>query len=252
MHLKPSKPLVLAARHRTGAYKDALLATLPGVLLITTLLLGPAAILRGGQWLWLEGFAFVVAYGAISLTGNLALAYFRPAHFRVRRQSVVADRHRKQPLLDAIGSVTLIGFALAWLTFVPVDVFNLHLLPAPQRVFSWVGGILAIIGAALTPLAVWENRFATPNIQDQREQGQWVVQTGVYALIRHPIYAGNLLLFGGGALWLGSYAALAGISVLVIATIGRIALEEKHLLANVNGYAEYTRRVRSRLIPFVI
>lgn len=235
-----------------SACKAALMATAPGVTVTATLLLVPAALLRDGRIVWPAGLVFVTAYGLVSLIGNAALAYFRPAHFRIRRQSVVAERHRKQPLLDAVGSVALVCFALAWLAFVPLDVFGLRLMPSPPSALAWFGGGLALIGAALTPLAVWENRFATPNVQDQSGQGQWVVQTGVYALIRHPIYAGNLLLFGGGALWLGSYAALAGIAVLAAATLGRITLEEKHLLANVEGYAEYARRVRSRLIPFIL
>ena len=79
-----------------------------------------------------------------------------------------------------------------------------------------------------------------------------MVDTGVYRLIRHPIYAGNLLICGGMALWLGSYAALAGVSVLLVATVGRIVIEEAHLRANLPGYGDYAKRVRGRLIPFLI
>jgi protein-S-isoprenylcysteine O-methyltransferase Ste14 len=76
-----------------------------------------------------------------------------------------------------------------------------------------------------------------------------VIDTGVYAVIRHPLYAANLLLFGGLALWLGSWAAFAGLAVLLVATIGRIAIEEAHLRASLPGYADYARRVRGRLVP---
>ena len=142
-------------------------------------------------------------------------------------------------------------FALAWLAFIPLDVFALRLMPEPPDGLRWAAAICVVVGAALTPVAVWENRFATPNVQDQGAAGQHVVDTGVYALIRHPIYAGNLLLFGGVAIWLGSWAALAGAGVLLVATVGRILIEEAHLRANVSGYLEYAKRVRSRLIPFV-
>ena len=231
---------------------EALRATLPAVLLTAVLLLDPAAWLRGGAWLWPQGLTFVGVNGAIFLAGNLALACFRPAHLSVRRQGVVAAPERKQPLIDAVGSAALIAFGLAWLVFVPVDVFRLHLLPAPAVPVTWVGGLCIVVGAALTPMAVWENRFAAPNVQDQAAQGQRVIDTGVYGLIRHPIYAGNLLLFGGAALWLGSYAAFAGLGVLLAATVGRIVIEEAYLRANVAGYQEYAERVRSRLIPLII
>lgn len=234
------------------ALSEALKASLPAVLLIAVLLLVPAALIRGGPWLWPRGLGFVGLFGAIFLTGNLALARFRPEHLSVRRQGVVARRERKQPWLDAVGSAATNGFALAWLVFVPVDVFRLHLLAAPPQIVSWLGGLCVVIGAALTPVAVWENRFAAPNVQDQSAQDQRIVDTGVYSLIRHPIYAGNLLLFGGAALWLGSYAALAGIGVLLASTVGRILIEEAYLRANVPGYPEYAGRVRSRLIPFVL
>ena len=230
---------------------EGLAAALRNGLVIAVLLLVPARLI-GGVWLWPEGLAFVGVTTAIGMAGNAALARFRPDHFRVRQQSVVAAQHKRQPLVDAIGAVLLLGFGAAWLIFIPVDVFRLHLLPSPNLAISLVGGVCVVVGAALTPLAVWENRFATPNVQDQVTQGQRIIDTGVYGLIRHPIYAGNLLLFGGATLWLGSYAAFAGVGVLLVATVARIIVEEAHLRANVPGYETYARRVRARLIPFLV
>lgn len=146
----------------------------------------------------------------------------------------------------------LIAFGVAWAAFVPVDVFVLHLLPKPTAAVSWLGGGAVMVGTALTPLAVWQNRFATPNRQDQSASGQQVVDTGVYRLIRHPIYAGNLLLYAGAAVWLGSYAALGGTLVMMLATLGRVAVEERHLRTNLPGYEDYMRRVPRRFIPFLV
>jgi protein-S-isoprenylcysteine O-methyltransferase Ste14 len=103
---------------------------------------------------------------------------------------------------------------------------------------------------ALTPLAVWENRFTAPNVQHQ--SGQTIVTSGVYRLVRHPIYLGNLLMAGGATLWLGSYAGVWGFAVLLVFTIGRIVIEETYLRATFPEYADYARKVRGRLIPFVI
>jgi protein-S-isoprenylcysteine O-methyltransferase Ste14 len=250
MSAKAPSPMDTAAHAPVG---EALHATARGVLIVAVLLLAPAGLAPGGTWLWARGLAFIAAFAVIGGAGNVALAIWRPGHFRVRQQGVVASREKRQPLIDAIGAAGLLGFGAAWLIFIPIDVFRLHLLPAPSPWVSSVGALTAALGMALTPLAVWENLFATPNVQDQSGQGQRIVATGVYGLVRHPIYLGNLLLTGGGALWLGSYAAaLIGAGVLLIATIGRIAIEERQLRAQFPEYEAYARRVRARLIPFVI
>ena len=149
-----------------------------------------------------------------------------------------------------MGSVALLAFGAAWAVSLPLDIFYLHLLPAPSFWVSLAGSGIALLGVGLTPVAVWENRFTTPNVQ--RQSGQAIVRSGVYGLVRHPIYLANLLMVGGATLWLGSYAGLWGFAVLLIFTIGRIAIEETHLRANFPEYADYARKVRGRLIPFVI
>jgi protein-S-isoprenylcysteine O-methyltransferase Ste14 len=230
---------------------DAAFAALKGAAISAVLVLGPAAVL--GVWVWPSGLAFVAIQGGLQLAANLALALWRPAHFRVRQQSVVAAKHRKQPRVDAVGSAMLVAFAVAWMAFTPLDVFLLRLLPAPARWLSWSGGLAAVLGVALTSLAVWENRFATPNVQDQTATGQQVVTTGVYGLVRHPIYLGYFLTIGGQALWLGSVAAaLVGAGVYLAATLGRIAIEERDLRERLPAYDAYARRVRGRLIPYVL
>jgi protein-S-isoprenylcysteine O-methyltransferase Ste14 len=240
-----------AARGTARPIGEALRSTLLGHASSAFLLLVPAGLVPGGTWLWVRGLAFVAVFAGISLAGNLALAIWRPAHFRVRQQSVVARRDRRQPLLDAIGSAGLIAFGMAWLVFIAIDVFRLHLLPAPSLWVSVVGAVTAMLGAALTPLAVWENRFATPNVQEQG--GQVIAETGVYRLVRHPLYLGNLLLSGGAPLWLGSYAAATiGVGVVLVMTVGRIVIEERDLRARLPAYEDYASRVRARLIPFVM
>lgn len=238
----------VAERPIGQALRSALLAMTP----VAALLLVPAGLIPGGSWLWPRGLAFIGAYGAVQIVGNIALAIYRPAHFRVRQQGVVAARGKGQPLIDAVGSAALLAFGAAWLVFIPLDVFRLHLLPAPSPWISIAGGLTAVLGAALTPIAVWENRFATPNVQDQTGAGQHIVDTGVYRLVRHPIYLGNLLLPAGAALWLGSYAAVVGVGVVLLATMARIWLEERQLRTQFPEYADYARRVRGGLIPFVI
>jgi protein-S-isoprenylcysteine O-methyltransferase Ste14 len=231
---------------------EALRTSVTGVAIVAVLLLIPAGLLPGGTWVWPDALAFLAAYGAVNGVGYLALAIWRPAHFRTRQQNVVAPRERRQPWLDAVGTVVLLIVLAAWVAFIPLDVFRLHLLPKPGPWAKLAGAVAVVVGCALTPLAAWENRFATPNVQDQSADGQRIVTTGVYAWVRHPIYLGNLLLFTGAPVWLGSYASLWGTALYLAATIGRIAMEETHLRAQFPQYAIYARKVRGRLIPFLV
>ena len=101
-------PLVPEAK-RTVPVK----ASLPVAAVLGALLLVPAGLVEGGTWLWPRGLAFLAACGAIGLAGNLALATWRPEHFEVRRQGVVASREKRQPRIDAVGAVLLSPFAAA-------------------------------------------------------------------------------------------------------------------------------------------
>lgn len=95
-----------------------------------------------------------------------------------------------------------------------------------------------------------ENAFAAPVIKYQETRQQVVVDTGPYHVVRHPMYAGGLLVFIGTPLWLESSAA----ALLAIVPIGLLMLrtlaEERFLRRELAGYAAYAERVRYRWIPF--
>jgi protein-S-isoprenylcysteine O-methyltransferase Ste14 len=215
-------------------------------------LLIPAGLTPGGGWIWPRAWIFLAVFGGLVTLGTVAMAAFRPASFRVRRQGLVARREQKQPWLDAVGSVIYVGFVLGWIAFIPVDVFTLKLLPPPSALAPDLGLAICAAGVIVGQLAVAQNQFAAPTIHDQSGDGQRVIDTGLYGLVRHPLYAGNLLVFGGMALWLGSTAALAGVAVMLAFTFARIGIEESYLRAHVAGYDAYAARVRGRLIPFLL
>jgi protein-S-isoprenylcysteine O-methyltransferase Ste14 len=116
-------------------------------------------------------------------------------------------------------------------------------------VVSVVGDALVAIGLGVAMLAVIQNSYAAANITV--EGNQHVVSTGLYRLVRHPMYVGNLIMMAGIPLALGSYWGLAvvipGLLVLVI----RVLDEEKLLAQELAGYREYTQKVRYRLVPYV-
>jgi hypothetical protein len=95
------------------------------------------------------------------------------------------------------------------------------------------------------------NPFAVPVVRLQEERHQRVIDTGIYAVVRHPMYSGFVPMVVGPALWMGSYVA----ALLAIVPIGILAVrslfEERFLKRELKGYDAYTEKVRYRLIPFV-
>ena len=99
--------------------------------------------------------------------------------------------------------------------------------------------------------AFHDNTFLSPLVRIQVERKQHVVSTGVYRFVRHPMYLGALLLFAGTPLLLGSFAGLAIAAALAIFLGLRIVGEERLLDDELEGYTDYRRKVRYRLIPLI-
>ena len=228
-----------------------LLAPLPAIVVTTTLLLAPAGMMSG-VWSWPRAWEFLATFGVLALAGSVTLAVAAPASFKVRQQGIVAAKAKRQPLIDAVGSVFYALYMMAWFAFIPIDVFRLRLLPPPGASISAVGAAATVAGVVVAYAAIAQNRFAAPTIHDQRPDGQQVIDTGLYAIVRHPFYAGMLLIYAGAALWLGSYAALIGASGFLVMTLARIVIEEAYLRQTLPAYAGYARRVRGRLIPYLL
>jgi protein-S-isoprenylcysteine O-methyltransferase Ste14 len=110
-----------------------------------------------------------------------------------------------------------------------------------------VGDLLTVLGFAVMYRVFRENSYAAATVTV--EAGQRVVSTGPYGLVRHPMYAGALLLFLGTPLALGSWWGLAVYIPSVAILVARLRDEEQFLLRNLSGYDDYCRRVRFRLVP---
>ncbi|MBU9763071.1 isoprenylcysteine carboxylmethyltransferase family protein [Mycobacterium sp. TNTM28] len=114
---------------------------------------------------------------------------------------------------------------------------------------SVAGAVLFGLGLIVVVAVVVQNSYASTTVQV--ETGQQVVSTGLYGLVRHPMYTGNVLMLVGLPLAVGSYWALLFVVPGVLVLASRIHDEEKMLSAELDGYAEYTQRVRSRLVPYM-
>lgn len=134
-------------------------------------------------------------------------------------------------------------------------------MPLDARRFGWTprlpyaakvsGGALLAPSFFFLFRSYTDNTFLSPLVRVQTEREHRVVSTGVYGVVRHPMYLGAVLMLLGTPLLVGAMSAiLVGVLLSLLLAV-RIAGEEKLLATELAGYDEYRRRVRYRLLPFV-
>jgi protein-S-isoprenylcysteine O-methyltransferase Ste14 len=143
--------------------------------------------------------------------------------------------------------VTFVGVTV----FIPLDVFRLHLMRRPGPVVSSLGLALFVAGWWIITIALRANAFAAPVVKHMAERQQTVVDTGIYGIVRHPMYAGAILFLVGMSLWLESSAGILVSLLSVPVLAARILVEERFLAEKLDGYDNYRKRVRYRLIPLL-
>ncbi|MCP4259728.1 MAG: isoprenylcysteine carboxylmethyltransferase family protein [Planctomycetes bacterium] len=114
--------------------------------------------------------------------------------------------------------------------------------------FGIVGCVLFIVGAVLIHWAMLVNRHFETTVRIQTDRGHRVITTGPYRIVRHPGYVGVILWGISTPLIIGSVYGLIPCGIAVILLIIRTSLEDKLLRRELNGYAEYSKRVRYRLL----
>jgi protein-S-isoprenylcysteine O-methyltransferase Ste14 len=156
-----------------------------------------------------------------------------------------------QPLWDRVLVILLVVSFVGQIFFIPLDVFRLHLMPKPGELVSFLGLALYVASWSIMTLAMKVNPFAVPVVSLQEERHQRVIDTGVNAIVRHPMYSGFIPMVVAPALWLESYvAALLAIVAIAVLTM-RSVFEERFFNRELTGYDAWTKKVRYRLIPFV-
>ncbi len=229
--------LTLMAWLRLGA-RTLLSAAVYGVLLFL-----PAWTL---QW-WRAWLLLAAVFGAMLAT-RIWVFEQSGGLLEERRKPPI---QRGQPPADKLLVIGFLTVFPAYIAFIPLDVFRFHLLDKPAPIVSAFGLLIAAAGWCVMFFALRENRFAAAIVKHQDERGQVVVETGVYGVVRHPLYFGVALLLVGVALWLQSYAAAIASIVPIALLVVRIAVEEAFLRGRLDGYEAYIERVRYRLIPRV-
>ena len=217
-------------------FLSAIVKFAAGVILIGALIFLPAGTLHYAQGWLLMGILFIPMFlaGLVMMAKNPALLQSRlNAKEKEREQSLV---------VKLSGLMFLCGFILAGLSFR----FSWLMLP---RWVSILGAVLFLCSYALYAEVLRENTWLSRTIEVQA--GQTVVSTGLYGIVRHPMYAVTLVLFLSMPLVLGSALAFAVFLAYPFIIVKRIRNEEEVLTRDLPGYAEYLQKVRWRLIPFV-
>lgn len=191
-----------------------------------------------------EAWLFMAVFFACSLAVTVGLAVRDPE--LLERRLNVGPRAEKEKTQKII-------MALAMTSFIAI-----LLLPAIDHRFGWssmppslviLGNVLVILGYIAVWLVFRENTYGASTIQ--LAEDQHVISTGPYALMRHPMYSGAVVMLLGIPLALGSWWGFLMFIPAVAGIVWRLTEEEKFLARNLPGYTEYMSKVRYRLIPFV-
>jgi protein-S-isoprenylcysteine O-methyltransferase Ste14 len=204
--------------------------------------------LLAGDARWIEGWLFAAWF--------VALCAFVITWLILKDPALLAERFRR-PGSGGQGQwdrtwVYLMQFSfIAWFAIMPLDARRFGWTPPFALWVKTSGGALLLASSFLMVRAYRDNTFLSPLVRIQEERKQHVVSTGVYGFVRHPMYLGAVLLFIGTPLLLGSMAGLAISGLMILQLAARIPKEERLLTSELDGYAEYRRRVRYRLLPFL-
>ena len=207
-----------------------------GILLIALLIFLPAGTMHFPNGWLLMGILFVpmVIVGFVLMAKNPEL---------LRSRLKAKEEQAEQSLVVKLsGLMFLVGFILAGLDFR----FGWTTLPGWV---SYAGAVAFLAAYAMYGEVLRENTWLSRVIEVQ--EGQQVISTGLYGIVRHPMYSATLLLFLSMPIVLGSIPAFLVFLAYPAIIIKRIRNEEEVLKKDLPGYAEYLEKVRWRLIPYI-
>lgn len=213
---------------------------------LAQMLVAMAALLFLPAWTlaWGEAWLFLAVFGAAVLA--ITLYFLRHDRALIERRLAVgpaAEKHKAQKRIQAVASVFFVA------VFVVAALDHRFAWSDPGFVWVGVGEFLVLAGLFVVFLVFRENSFTSAVVEVG--EGQALVSTGPYGVVRHPMYAGTGIMLVGVALALGALWALAPAALLMASMVVRLVDEEKLLVAELDAYAQYRQKVRYRLVPGV-
>lgn len=206
--------------------------------------LGALLFLPAGTLNYWQAWVFIATTLAATIVPALYIARTDPAALQRRMHAGPTAETRGIQKIAIVGAMLTI---LLMLTVIPYDHRMGWSHPA-----DWVcllGDLLVASGLGIAMLVIIQNGYAAATVTV--ETGQHVVAGGLYRLVRHPMYVGNVIMMIGVPPALGSYWGLVLVIPGVVVLVVRIRDEERLLVEQLAGYREYTQQVRYRLLPYV-
>ena len=217
-------------------FPQAIVKYLLGLMLLSILLFLPAGTLHyWNAWL-LIGVLFIPM-----LIVGIVLAIKNPELMRKRLNSKETEKEQKSVILFS-GLMFAGGFVVAGLDY------RYQWLVLPKWLV-FVSTAVFLFAYLLYAEVLRENQYLSRTIEVQ--ENQKVVDTGLYGVVRHPMYTSTIILFLSIPLVLGSFFSLLIFMIYPVITVKRIKNEEEVLEKSLEGYSEYKKRIKYRLIPFI-
>jgi protein-S-isoprenylcysteine O-methyltransferase Ste14 len=200
-----------------------------------------------GNIAWPQAWVFLAIFTASSAGFGFWLVRRDPDLLAARLASPV---QRGQPLWDKMFLLVFMAIWFGWLVLIGRDAQTWHTSHMPPWL-NFTGAALIVVGFLGVIRVFAENSFAAPVVRVQSERSQRVIDTGPYAIVRHPMYAAALLYVIGVPLLLGSWYGAVCVLLFILGIASRAVFEEQMLARDLPGYAAYAARVRYRIIPGV-
>lgn len=214
--------------------------------LLSLILLILSPFLASGNWKWDLGWLYAGSMLLFTFISRFIAIRLHPGFARERATaSAMQDTKSWDKWIVPLIALWLPFFAvliagvdkrLGWSTTLPDWV-------------HWLGLTLLVVGYLVGTWAMAVNAFFSSHVRIQKNRGHSVVDTGPYAIIRHPAYSTGAIAMCGIPLLLDSLVAFPPIILTCIGIVIRTVLEDKTLLAELPGYKEYAKKVRYRLVP---
>ena len=218
-----------------------------GILFQTTLL-GIFLFLPALTLNWPDALLFLTIHFVITILASSYMLIVKPASIEARMNY----NSETQPKEDRLATVLMLSAIVLGLSLAPIDFFHLNLSSSFDGNIKNIGLVIYVIGMLLVMASMNANEFAETTVNIQEERGQRVIETGIYSMVRHPMYTGFIFFITGVNIWLGTYLSLLlSLVFLAIALKSRISIEEKTLLNDLEGYEDYCKKVKARLIPYL-
>lgn len=215
---------------------EAIIKYLMGVVLCGVMIFLPA-----GTWLYMEGWLFMALLFVPMLAVGVVLAIKCPDLLRSRLEA--KESKRSQDIVVKLSSLIFIA------SFVVAGLNHRYSWVTQPSWCTWVSGAIFLCSYILYAEVLRENRYLSRTIKVV--EGQKLIDTGLYAIVRHPMYMASTLLFLAMPMVLASPISLAIMGLYLPLIAQRIKTEESLLEEQLPGYVEYKKRVRYRMIPFI-